>query len=147
MKKSLLVICLVVCLAALIPLAIIGGGLLLYQRAADEGDVAAEVVACSVCLPAGLTLDTVFSDAPQPLSPKGDRRATTVREKLLQLRARCSGGRIYDSRGREIRFYRMQEWGNPPADYQEVLERERRELEELEKSYTVVKMYATVVPF
>jgi hypothetical protein len=30
--------------------------------------------------------------------------------------------------------------GNPPADYQEILQRQREELEKLKKQYTVIEM-------
>jgi hypothetical protein len=133
-------------LAVVIPLAVIGGWLWLQHRADVDAEVRAEVGACGACLPSDLTLDTRFSDNPKTVSPKGDRRVTTVREKLVQLRARCVDGRIYDGRGKEIRFYHIQEWGNPPGNYREIQERQRRELEDLESRYTVIRMYATAVP-
>jgi hypothetical protein len=128
-----------------VPIALVGGWLWLRHRAADEEQVRAEVGACAPCLPRELTLDTQFSDSPES-DVQGHRRVTTVREKLIQLQARVADGRIYDYRNREIRFYPMHEWGTPPRDYREILKRERSELEDLERHYTVIRMYSTVVP-
>jgi hypothetical protein len=95
-------------------------------------------------LPFGWTLSSEFADSPELISGRGVlRRAITVREKLIQLGARCHGGVIYDRRGREVRFYLMLEWGNPPGNYQEILEQERRELAELERHFTVIRVYST----
>ena len=65
----------------------------------------------------------------------------TVKQTLQKLRARCSRGKLVDSKGREIRFLFVQGcWGNPPADYLEILERQRIEIERLKKLYTVIEM-------
>ena len=65
----------------------------------------------------------------------------TVKQTLQKLRARCLRGKLVDSKGREIRFYFVQGcWGNPPADYLEILDRQRREIKRLKKLFTVVEM-------
>ena len=65
----------------------------------------------------------------------------TVEEKLIQLKASCKKGKLVDASGREIRFYRLEGcWGNPPADYQEILQKQSEELEKLKKQYTVIEM-------
>ena len=68
-------------------------------------------------------------------------KKVTVRETLAQLKASCKKGKLVDAAGREIRFYRLEGcWGNPPADYQEILRKQSEELEKLKKQYTVIEM-------
>jgi hypothetical protein len=68
-------------------------------------------------------------------------RKLTVKQQLKKLKARCRKGKLFDSRGMEIYFYRLAGcWGNPPMDYQNILERQRNELSELKKRYTVIEM-------
>lgn len=68
-------------------------------------------------------------------------KKTTVEEKLIQLKASCKKGKLVDAAGREIRFYRLEGcWGNPPADYQEILQKQSEELEKLRRRYTVIEM-------
>lgn len=65
-------------------------------------------------------------------------KGVTVREKLGALKARCRNGKLVDTGGREIRFFRMSCWGNPPPDYLEIQQREKKELARLKKRSTVV---------
>ena len=67
-------------------------------------------------------------------------RAISLEERLTQLRTRCSRKRLVDSRGREIRIFRRSCWGNPPADYLEILGKERRRLTTLKRKYTVIEI-------
>lgn len=65
----------------------------------------------------------------------------TVEETLIQLKASCKKGKLVDAAGREIRFYRLEGcWGNPPAEYQEILQKQSEELEKLKRRYTVIEM-------
>jgi hypothetical protein len=65
----------------------------------------------------------------------------TVKQVLKQLRARCIKRKLVDRGGREVRFYFLNGcWGNPPSDYLEILDRQRRELVRLRKRYTVIEM-------
>ncbi len=65
----------------------------------------------------------------------------TVRQMLKSLKAKCSKGKLVDAKKREIRFYNLQGcWGNPPADYLEIMENQRTEIAELKKKYTVIEM-------
>jgi hypothetical protein len=65
----------------------------------------------------------------------------TVKQTLRTLRSRCVKGKLVDSKGREIRFYRLKGcWGNPPTDYLEIIENQRREIETLKRHYTLVEM-------
>lgn len=69
------------------------------------------------------------------------RKKITVKQTLKKLGARCIRGKLLDGNGREIRFFFVQGcWGNPPADYLEVLDRQKKEIERLKKLYTVIQM-------
>jgi hypothetical protein len=67
------------------------------------------------------------------------RPASTVQNKLVEMKARCRKGRLVDSKGREIRFFHLSCWGNPPENYQEIRRRETTELAKLKKRYTVIE--------
>lgn len=64
----------------------------------------------------------------------------TVKEKLIAIRARCRRGKLVDAKRREIRFFKAECWGNPPADYLEIQQRQRGELARLRKKYTVIEI-------
>ena len=86
------------------------------------------------CLPDEVTVKDVVtyrSDA---------KKNVTVRDKLIELKAQCDDDKLVDKHQKEIRFFRVQCWGNPPADYRERQRRQQDELKELEKKYTVVVM-------
>lgn len=94
------------------------------------------------CLPEGIKLTDVVSA--QIISSDASGSVTkkiVVEQKLIELKAQCKKGRLVDSKGREIYFYKLTGcWGNPPEGYEEILERQRKEIEELKKQYTVVEM-------
>ncbi|OLE51479.1 MAG: hypothetical protein AUG51_23590 [Acidobacteria bacterium 13_1_20CM_3_53_8] len=92
------------------------------------------------CLPNGMKLTDIVSY--RTIKPGARRQgAITVEQKLAELRARCKRGKLVDARGREIYFYRLQGcWGNPPSDYQEILQRQDQEIRRLKKRYTVIEM-------
>jgi len=65
----------------------------------------------------------------------------TVEQKLAELKANCKNGKLIDGAGTEIHFYRLTGcWGNPPRNYQEILERQEAELATLRKQYTVIEI-------
>jgi hypothetical protein len=67
-------------------------------------EVKAKVDACaSLLLANGILLSDRFYDPPDGPT---DRPLISVRVKLIELRAYCKNGVIYDGQGREIRFYR-----------------------------------------
>ncbi len=81
------------------------------------------------CLPSGINPSDVVS-----------AQAANA-EKLKELRARCRKGKLVDAKGTEIRFYQLVGcWGNPPEDYQEILERQAKELASLRKRNHVIEM-------
>lgn len=91
------------------------------------------------CLTTGIKCaDVVSASRVKPGSQAGK---VTVEQKLKELKARCKKGKLVDATGKEIRFYRLTGcWGNPPADYQEILKRQNSELESLRKRYRVIEM-------
>jgi hypothetical protein len=97
---------------------------------------------CCNCLPEGIKADSVVSTKIVRSSQGGRTiEKVTVEQKMRELRARCRNKKLVDSRGREIRFVTLEGcWGNPPADYQEILSKQREEIEKLKKRYTVVEM-------
>ena len=65
----------------------------------------------------------------------------TVEQKLTELKANCKNGKLVDAAGTEIYFYKLTGcWGNPPRNYQEMLQRQEAELAILRKQYTVIEM-------
>ncbi len=84
------------------------------------------------CLPKDVRPDEVLS-----YGPKGTQ-SVTVEKKLIEMKARCRGGKLLDAKRREIRFFRISCWGNPPPDYLEIRQREGKELANLRKRYTVL---------
>jgi hypothetical protein len=95
---------------------------------------------CCPCLPKGIQpTDVVNYRGPKPFLQKG--KAITVEETLVRLNAHCKKGRLVDSAGKQIYFFRLKGcWGNPPDNYQEILERQNSELIKLKKRYTVIEM-------
>src|SRR2546425_2883207 len=85
------------------------------------------------CLPKDVRADETVS-----YGFKG-KPAITVQDKLVEMKARCRKGRLVDSKGREIRFFHLSCWGNPPENYQEIRRRETAELAKLKKRYTVIE--------
>jgi hypothetical protein len=94
------------------------------------------------CLPDGIKSTDVVSTRVMR-SARGSReiRKTTVEQKLKELKARCSKGKLVDASNTEIRFYKLTGcWGHPSPDDLEVLERQNRELATLKKRYRVIEM-------
>jgi len=77
----------------------------------------------------------------QILGESDDVKAMTVEEKLSKLKAHCKKGKLVDQNGKEIRFVELIGcWGNPPADYQEQLDRQQNEVKELSEKFTVIQI-------
>jgi hypothetical protein len=62
----------------------------------------------------------------------------TVGKKLSEMKARCSKGKLLDRKGREIRFFHISCWGNPPPNYLEIQREEQTELAKLKQRFTVI---------
>lgn len=84
------------------------------------------------CLPKDVQANEVVS-----YGPKG-KQTVTVEKTLIEMKARCRKGTLVDAKGREVSFFRLSCWGNPPPDYLEIRQREDEELSKLRKRYTVV---------
>jgi hypothetical protein len=94
----------------------------------------------SRCLPKDIKLSDVVS-ATMVNSQTITR--VTVEQKLKQLKARCilRDRKLVDGQRKPIYFYRLIGcWGTPPPNYQEILQKQREEIERLSASYTVISM-------
>lgn len=94
------------------------------------------------CLPPDIKEDSVVS-LRTITSPNGKQtsKRITVGEKLAELKAKCICGKLVDSKRTEIRFYELHGcWGNPPEDYLEIMDQQRKDLASLKKKYTVIEM-------
>lgn len=87
------------------------------------------------CLPA----DTDMSAKVAP--GNGSSQTRTVSQTLKAVKARCTRGKLVDRKRREIRFFELQGcWGNPPTDYLEILENQKKEVASLKKKYTLIEL-------
>ena len=89
------------------------------------------------CLPEGYRSTDVVSYRHKS---KGGEGNLTIEDKLVELKAHCREGKLVDGKGREIRFFRIACFGNPPSDYEELRQKELEELEKLQKQYCVIVM-------
>ena len=62
----------------------------------------------------------------------------TVQKKLVEMKAKCRGDKLVNSKRREIRFFRVSCWGNPPMNYREIQKRQNEQLEKLQRLYAVI---------
>jgi len=84
----------------------------------------------SQCLPSDIKLDTVI-----------DVNQGTIRQKLYTIKAKCENGKLVDSSNKEIYFYHLTGcWGNPPVNYQDILEKQTDEINKLKEMYNVIEM-------
>ena len=99
-------------------------------------DLCAETVQC---LPEYVKPTDVVST--RLVQTDGGTLKITVEQKLAELKASCKNGKLVDGAGAEIYFYKLTGcWGNPPRNYQEILERQEAELAILRKQYMVIEM-------
>lgn len=94
------------------------------------------------CLPSDVkSTDVVSAVLVSSGAAGGVVKKLNVQEKLGELNARCRDGKLVDSAGREVYFYRLTGcWGMPPPDYEEILQRQTEELVALKKQYTVIEL-------
>ena len=119
----------------------------------NEMKFAPAVISLALTVPIGLCADTVQC-LPEYLKPndvvstkltqidgKTLVEKITVEQKMTELKAKCKNGKLVDGAGIEIHFYKLTGcWGNPPHNYQEILNRQETELATLRKHYTVIEM-------
>ena len=94
------------------------------------------------CLPSDIKSDAVV-DFVAVTSAKQDqiRIPVTVKQTLKKLRLKCTHGNLVDQKGKSVRFYQLNGcWGNPPSNYLEIMEKQRKDLDDLKKKYTVIEM-------
>lgn len=132
-------------IASLVVLLLFGGIVMTQQQSKKSGSEcaassqpsngASDTQATNFdCLPDDITLKDVVTYGFEP------EKNVTVRDKLIELKAKCESGKLVDDHQREIRFFRLECWGNPPADYEERQQQQQEELKKLEKKYTVILM-------
>ena len=94
------------------------------------------------CLPSNIKeSDVVEYKSVSDKSGKTRLEQICVKQRLDELGAHCSAGKLVDRKGREIKFYFLQGcWGNPPTDYQKILGAQTREIKQLKKDHTVIEM-------
>jgi hypothetical protein len=94
----------------------------------------------ALCLPEGVKLTSeIREESDGSTKPKG--KPKTVASRLAELRARCKNRKLVTRTGKEIRIVQLIGcWGNPPADYEEQLQRQERELKELREKYVVIEI-------
>ena len=92
------------------------------------------------CLPKDVSLKGKISEDPSD-SPTKSKKPRTIEQKLIELKARCSAGKLVDKGGKEIRFVQLLGcWGNPPENYQEQLDNQQVEISKLKEKYTVIEI-------
>jgi len=92
------------------------------------------------CLPEGVKLTSeIFEESDGSTSAKG--KPKTVTSKLAELSGRCKNKKLFTRNGKEIRIVQLIGcWGNPPADYEEQVQRQERELKALREKYIVIEI-------
>lgn len=87
------------------------------------------------CLPEGFMLTDIVA---YRNGQNGKEENLTIKDKLLELKAECRAGKLIDTNKKEIKFFRLACFGNPPADYEEIMQKQQEELRRLEQQYTVI---------
>ena len=105
----------------------------------SAGDAHAQVLKC---LPPDIRPETVVgSVSVKQKDGSTIVRYVTVGETLKNIGARCRGSKLVDRKGCEIRIFNMKGcWGNPPADYLEILDDQKKEIQKLKKKFTVIEV-------
>ena len=93
------------------------------------------------CLPDGVNEATVVEVITRQTVDGFVKDKVTVRDRLKKLNAKCRKGKLIDGTGKPIKFFHLTGcWGNPPDNYQEIIERQSQQLESLKKDNTVVEI-------
>jgi hypothetical protein len=93
------------------------------------------------CLPGRIDLNSVV--VVEDNKPSGNKPAprTTIKQRLIQLKAHCKKGKLIDGKGKQVYFYSLIGcWGNPPVNYLELLRHQAQEIQRLKKRYTVIQI-------
>lgn len=116
--------------AIILAMNLAGGGL--AQKRRRRKPAHKPPTAFAACLPANVNASEIA------VYGYNGKSNVTVAEKVEELKGRCHDGRLVGPDEKEIRFFRLQCWGNPPSNYQEILADERRNLEILKAKNTVI---------
>lgn len=108
------------------PMEVTGEGL------ADKWKASARQFAC---LPDTFDLNEIIA---YRTMPSGKEVTIKLKDKLVELKATCREGKLVDRQKREIKLFRFACFGNPPADYDEIQQRQQQELSQLKERYTVI---------
>ncbi len=94
------------------------------------------------CLPAGVGLTTIVRYVEQKNGvEKTLANVVTVGDELKTVGGRCKNGTLKSKAGRPIRFYNLQGcWGNPPANYLEIIDEQKKEIERLKRTFTLIEL-------
>jgi hypothetical protein len=138
MRKMKSYICLLV-------LALICGNLPVFGQSATDTGVkmfqSANRQTDYECLPDDIKPETIVSAVRVTSDLRGKVKIETVRQRLGKLKAKCKAGKLVGTGGKEIRFYQLQGcWGNPPADYREILDNQRKEIQALKRRFVVIEI-------
>jgi hypothetical protein len=87
------------------------------------------------CLPDTFDLDEIIA---YRTTASGKEVTIKLKDRLAELKATCGDGKLVDRQKREIKLFRLACFGNPPADYDEIEQRQQQELSQLKKHYTVI---------
>jgi hypothetical protein len=117
------------------------GGPLTGQASTNNGVSQPSLAAC---LPADIKLSDVVDATSSGYAngqPAGLHKIT-VEQTLHELKATCnSDNKLVDGNGKQIVFYHLTGcWGNPPSDYQDILRKQREDINKLKEQYTVIEM-------
>src|SRR5689334_18202204 len=85
------------------------------------------------CLPEGFTLTDIVA---YRNGQNGKEENLTIKDKLLELKAECRAGKLIGTNKKVIKFLRLACFGNPPADYEEIMQKQQEELHHLQQQYT-----------
>src|ERR1700736_5472482 len=105
-----------------------------YAQATHEGVSQSPL---AKCLPPEIKLSDVV-EATNSGPAKGQsvgQHNVTVEQRLNELKATCNNdNKLVDGNGRQIVFYHLTGcWGNPPENYQDILQRQRDEINKLKQ--------------
>ncbi len=93
------------------------------------------------CLPKGVALESIVSGENSKSANGSIQKTATVRQTLTRIKARCKRGKLVDGASKQVYFYQLIGcWGNPPENYQELLERQDQEIQRLKKRYRVIQI-------
>jgi hypothetical protein len=87
------------------------------------------------CLPKDFQLTDIVSYRKRQ---KSEDKQITIEDKLVELKAHCKAGKLIDSKGQEVRFFKLSCFGNPPENIDEIVQKERQTLATLQKKYRVI---------